>query len=181
MALFSCTRLSSKSAITTLNRFPSLFSNVSFAQASSAMPKMIIKKYEEPKEEHFEIRNEKLKRPLSPHLTIYDFPLPAMMSISHRASGIILSGYFSVLGIGAIMLPHDISHYIAIIEGMNLSPALIFIAKACLAAPLGYHFANGVRHLYWDTAKGLTMKEIYTTGYTIMGLTALITLGLAAL
>lgn len=95
--------------------------------------------------------------------------------------GIILTGYFSALGIGALVLPHDISYYITMIEGLNLSPATLFIVKAILAAPLSYHFANGIRHLYWDTAKGLAMKEVYKTGYTVLGLTAVITLFLAAL
>lgn len=79
------------------------------------------------------------------------------------------------------MLPHDISHYISIIESMNLSPATLLFAKFCLAAPFGYHLANGIRHLYWDTAKGLTIKEVYTTGYTMLAFAVLITLGLAAL
>ena len=30
-------------------------------------------------------------RPLSPHLQIYRLPLPALMSISHRLSGVVLS------------------------------------------------------------------------------------------
>ncbi|XP_075975203.1 succinate dehydrogenase cytochrome b560 subunit, mitochondrial-like [Anticarsia gemmatalis] len=179
MALFGCTRFGSKPVLTTLNRFPSMLGSLNYAQA--ATPKIVIKKFEEPKVEHHDIRNERLKRPLSPHLTIYAFPLPAMMSITHRATGIMLSGYFSALGIGALVLPHDISHYISIIESMNLSPATLFLAKVVLAAPFGYHFANGVRHLYWDTAKGLAMKEIYTTSYGIMGLAAVITLVLAAL
>lgn len=93
----------------------------------------------------------------------------------------ILSGYASVLGIGALVLPNDISHYITIIEGLNLSPATLLLAKALLAAPFGYHFANGIRHLYWDTAKGLTIKEVYATGYAMLALSTVITLILAAL
>lgn len=96
-------------------------------------------------------------------------------------SGIILSAYASILGIGALCLPHDISHYISIVESMNFSPVTLFIAKAVIAAPLGYHFANGIRHLYWDTAKGLTIKEVYSTGYAMLAAAIIITLGLAAL
>lgn len=92
-----------------------------------------------------------------------------------------LSGYASALGIGVLVLPNDISHYITMIEGLNLSPATLFLAKAIIAAPLGYHFANGIRHLYWDTAKGLTIKEVYATGYAMLAASAVITLILAAL
>lgn len=93
----------------------------------------------------------------------------------------ILSGYFGVLGIGALVLPHDVSHYIAVVENLNLSAATIFLAKFVLAAPLGYHFANGIRHLFWDMAKGLTIKEVYSSGYAMLGLAAVITIILAAL
>lgn len=93
----------------------------------------------------------------------------------------ILSAYASALGIGALVLPNDISHYISIVESMNLSPASLFLLKFLIASPLGYHFANGIRHLYWDTAKGLSIKEVYTTGYAMLGAAALITFILAAL
>ncbi|CAB3227110.1 unnamed protein product [Arctia plantaginis] len=181
MALFSCMRLSSRPVLTTLNRFPSLVGSVNYAQAAAGVPKIVYKKFEPPVEEHIDIRNEKLQRPLSPHLTIYSIQLTTVLSITHRTSGILLTGYFSALGIGALVLPHDISHYISIIESMNLSPATLFIVKACLAAPFGYHFANGIRHLYWDTAKGLSIKEVYSTGYAMLAVAAVMTLGLAAL
>lgn len=86
-----------------------------------------------------------------------------------------------MLGIGALVLPHDISHYISLIESMNLSAATIFTAKFLLAAPFGYHFANGIRHLFWDTARGLTIKEVYTSGYAMLALSFVITAVLAAL
>jgi hypothetical protein len=40
----------------------------------------------------FWAKNQKLHRPLSPHLTIYRLPLPAILSITHRATGAALSG-----------------------------------------------------------------------------------------
>lgn len=95
--------------------------------------------------------------------------------------GMILSGYISALGIGALVLPNDISHYITMIEGLNLSPATLFLAKAAIASPLAYHFVNGIRHLYWDTAKGLTIKEVYATGYAMLAASLVVTFILAAL
>lgn len=67
------------------------------------------------------------------------------------------------------------------IEGLHLSPATLFIAKAIIAAPVGYHLVNGIRHLYWDTAKGLTMKEVYATGYGMLAAALALTFFLAAL
>lgn len=36
-------------------------------------------------------KNEKLQRPMSPHLTIYKFPLPAVLSVFHRGTGVALT------------------------------------------------------------------------------------------
>ena len=33
-----------------------------------------------------------MARPMSPHLTIYSFPVPAILSISHRITGVALTG-----------------------------------------------------------------------------------------
>ena len=181
MALLCCGRLGNKSVLAALSRFPATLSTVNYAQAAAGVPKITFKNFEPPKEEHHDIKNARLSRPLSPHLTIYSFQLTSMLSITHRTTGLILTTYVSALGIGALVLPHDISHYMAIIEGMNLSPATLLFAKALIAAPFGYHFANGIRHLYWDTAKGLTIKEVYSTGYAMLGVATALTLLLAAL
>uniref|UniRef100_W5M0B7 Succinate dehydrogenase cytochrome b560 subunit, mitochondrial n=1 Tax=Lepisosteus oculatus TaxID=7918 RepID=W5M0B7_LEPOC len=36
-------------------------------------------------------KNARLKRPLSPHISIYSWSIPMMMSISHRGTGVALS------------------------------------------------------------------------------------------
>ncbi|KOB66293.1 Succinate dehydrogenase C [Operophtera brumata] len=179
MAFFSCSRLGSNSVLASISRFPATLSTAKYAQAAG--PKVTFKKYEASKDEHHDIRNERLNRPLSPHLTIYEYQLTSMLSITHRITGLALSGYASALGLGALCLPNDISHYVTIIEGLNLSPATLFLGKALLASPLGYHFANGIRHLYWDTARGLSIKEVYATGYAMLAASVIITLILAAL
>ncbi|XP_049872823.1 succinate dehydrogenase cytochrome b560 subunit, mitochondrial-like [Pectinophora gossypiella] len=181
MALFSYGRLCGKSMLASIGRVPTVLSSAQYAQAAAGAPKITFKKYEEPKQEHFDIKNERLNRPLSPHLSIYQVQLTTTLSITHRATGIMLTGYATALGLGALVLPNDISHYITMIEGLNLSPATLFILKAIIASPFGYHLANGVRHLYWDTARGLSLKEVYSTGYTMLAVATVITLALAAL
>ncbi|XP_034829430.1 succinate dehydrogenase cytochrome b560 subunit, mitochondrial-like [Maniola hyperantus] len=180
MAFYCCGRLGNTALLGNLAKFRTALGTATYAQAAS-VPKITIKKFEPPKEEHYDIKNERLNRPLSPHLTIYQFQLTTVLSITHRTTGIILTGYATAFGLGALMLPHDVSHYITMIEGLNLSPATIFLAKVLLAAPFGYHLANGIRHLYWDTAKGLSIKEVYSTGYAMLGGALAITLFLAAL
>lgn len=50
--------------------------------------------------ETHEQKNERLQRPLSPHMTIYKFPLPAVLSISHRGTGVALTTYALILSTG---------------------------------------------------------------------------------
>lgn len=49
-------------------------------------------------------KNMRLKRPLSPHLTIYQVQLTSMLSVSHRATGIILTSYALILGMGTQLI-----------------------------------------------------------------------------
>lgn len=51
-------------------------------------------------------KNMRLKRPMSPHLTIYQVQLTALLSISHRTTGIILSSYAMFLGFGKYIIMH---------------------------------------------------------------------------
>lgn len=47
-------------------------------------------------------KNMRLKRPMSPHLTIYEVQLTALLSITHRTTGIMLASYAMFLGLGKI-------------------------------------------------------------------------------
>lgn len=49
-------------------------------------------------------RNMRLKRPMSPHLTIYQPQLTSMLSLTHRTTGIILASYAMALGFGNIII-----------------------------------------------------------------------------
>lgn len=52
-------------------------------------------------------------------------------------------------------------------------------AKFLVAFPFTFHSFNGVRHLLWDTARGLTLKGVYSTGYTVLGLSTVSAVALA--
>ncbi|XP_058055213.1 succinate dehydrogenase cytochrome b560 subunit, mitochondrial-like [Anopheles bellator] len=137
-----------------------------------------VKSDERPGESHDD-RNARLKRPQSPHLSIYSFQLTSMLSITHRFTGMALTGYITVLGLGALALPHDATHYLTMLEGLS-APTLIPL-KFMIAYPFAYHTVNGVRHLFWDLGKFLTIKEVYTTGYTMLGVSGVLAGVLTAL
>ncbi|XP_055630749.1 succinate dehydrogenase cytochrome b560 subunit, mitochondrial-like [Toxorhynchites rutilus septentrionalis] len=125
----------------------------------------VVRSDERPGESHDD-RNARLKRPQSPHLTIYAPQLTSMLSITHRMTGMALAGYAAMLGLGALALPHDATHYLTMLEGLN-APTLMAL-KFTLAYPFSFHAVNGVRHLFWDMGKFLTIKEVYSTGYAML-------------
>ena len=43
---------------------------------------------------------------------------------------------------------------------------------------LVYHGLNGIRHLMWDLRIGLEIKQVYQSGYLVLGLTFLVTAAL---
>jgi hypothetical protein len=59
-------------------------------------------------------KNTRMQRPMSPHLTIYRFPMPAILSISHRITGVALTGAICAAGIGLIFEP--LSFYVDAIQ-----------------------------------------------------------------
>ena len=113
-------------------------------------------------------------RPLSPHLQVYRLPLPALMSISHRASGVVMSTGTVLVALWLVMLAAGentfnlaqqfVSHPIGNLVMFGYSMALF------------YHACNGIRHLFWDAVIGLDIPSIYRTGYLTIFLAILFTL-----
>lgn len=81
-----------------------------------------------------------------------------------------LSGYATALGIGALVLPYDFATFVTMVEGLHLSAPALAALKFTLAFPATFHTCNGVRHLLWDSGKFLKLKEVYSTGYFVVGL-----------
>jgi succinate dehydrogenase / fumarate reductase cytochrome b subunit len=114
-------------------------------------------------------------RPLSPHLQVYRWQLTSVLSILHRGTGVALS-------VGTILL---VWWLVAAAEG----PEAYTQVQGFLASWIGlvllfgwsvalyYHLCNGLRHLWWDTGRGLDLRSVYLGGWTVLAATA----GLTAL
>ncbi|XP_020025322.2 succinate dehydrogenase cytochrome b560 subunit, mitochondrial isoform X2 [Castor canadensis] len=131
--------------------------------------------------ERFWNKNLGSQRPLSPHLTIYRWPLPMIMSASHRGTGMAMSGVVSLFGLSALFLPWNFETYLEFVKSLYLGPALIYTAKFVLTLPLTYHMFNGIRHLSWDLGKGMKIHQLYQSGVAVLVLTVLCSAGLAAM
>ncbi|MGQ9426710.1 succinate dehydrogenase, cytochrome b556 subunit [Gilvimarinus sp. F26214L] len=96
------------------------------------------------------------KRPVNLDLTTIRFPITAIVSITHRISGVILYGGIAVL---LWMLQASLASEQSFNELKELlgSPLLQFIVWGTVAA-LAYHLVMGVRHMIMDLGVGESLE-----------------------
>lgn len=131
--------------------------------------------------EEWEKKNEKMGRPMSPHLTIYKFQLTSMLSITHRATGLGL--HFGLLGFAGAMalLPNTYPYYLTLMAGSVGGKAVLAGAKFIISWPFFFHTFNGIRHLVWDMGKGFSIKTLYKSGYGVVALSVLAAIGVSVM
>ncbi len=111
--------------------------------------------------------------PLSPHLTIYGWPITMAASITHRATGIALAGGTLFLAwwlIAAATGPDAYDNFV-LWAAHPVGQILLFGFVWSLA----FHILNGVRHLAWDLGYGFKVPTARLTAALCFGLS----LGLA--
>lgn len=112
-------------------------------------------------------------RPLSPHLQIYRLPMLALMSITHRATGVALAMGLMLLGwwLGAAAYGPNA---FAVVQGF-MGSILGYLILFGFTVSLFYHLCNGIRHLLWDTGWGYEIPQAYGSGRVVLGATAVLT------
>ena len=116
------------------------------------------------------------KRPLSPHLQIYSKQITSVMSILHRMTGIVLA--FGSLGLLWVLVSLSLGEEASSATRACLASGLGRLALFAYSACLMYHFFNGIRHLFWDAGKGFAIPDVYRSGYAVIALAVVSTLGL---
>ncbi|MEX6632950.1 succinate dehydrogenase, cytochrome b556 subunit [Hyphococcus lacteus] len=104
-------------------------------------------------------------RPLSPHLQIWKFTVTMAASITHRGTGMVLYGGSLLLTVWAYALAFDPALFANVANFVG-SP-LGFIIVAGYVWALSFHMMNGLRHLYWDTGRGLAPATATKTAWAI--------------
>ena len=105
-------------------------------------------------------------RPLSPHLTIYRPQLNSFTSIFVRITG-------NGLAVGAILVVWWLvaaasgAAYFDTIDGL-LTSAIGDIVMTLSALALWYHALGGVRHLVWDSGRGLDVATSDKMGWAMI-------------
>ena len=106
------------------------------------------------------------ERPLSPHLSIYRWPITMTLSILHRISGvamtaglIALAAWFMAVAAGGA----DYDQAVALMTSV--------LGRICLIAwsfAFFLHLANGVRHLFWDVGRGFEIKQANASAWFVL-------------
>lgn len=131
------------------------------------------------------LAEQRLKRPLSPHLSAYKFSDTWFTaSVWHRFTGMLLSGslyaYASAYAFAPLLGWH--------LETASIAAAfatLPFIVKSGIkflyAWPFVYHVINGVRHLTHDFLMGFSKPQIKQWAWVVWGSSLVGALGLTFL
>ncbi|CAH0578304.1 unnamed protein product [Chrysodeixis includens] len=131
--------------------------------------------YVPPCEQDHDHKNMNLRRPMSPHLTVYAPTLPAMTSIAQRATGCVLTFNALCLAWGSLFLSNGVETYVSMIQSLNLGMVTCLIVKLILAAPFAFHYWNGIRYVLWNSGRMLEMKQVYDTSKKAMVAAAITT------
>jgi succinate dehydrogenase / fumarate reductase cytochrome b subunit len=118
-----------------------------------------------------------VERPVSPHLQVYRWQITMWLSSLHRITGLLLSLGAVVLAVWLIALASGPDAYLSVqsIVAADWFKVLLVGWTFCFF----YHLANGVRHLVWDMGYGFDPKQIRTSGWTVIVVTAVATAAFA--
>lgn len=118
-------------------------------------------------------------RPLSPHLTIYHWPVTMVTSITHRLTGIALYGGTLLLAAWLMAAGSGLETYQTFVEAASTPLGQLVIFGFVWA--LSYHLFNGFRHLAWDTGYGFDMPVANASGIAVFLLSFAVAIGAFAL
>jgi len=106
------------------------------------------------------------ERPLSPHLSIYRWPITMALSILHRATGVAMALGLIVLAAWLMSAAAGAAHYDQFLALMStLIGRLLLIG---LSFSFFFHLANGVRHLVWDTGRGFEKHQANASAWFVL-------------
>jgi succinate dehydrogenase / fumarate reductase cytochrome b subunit len=111
-----------------------------------------------------------VRRPLSPHLQIYRWPVTMLTSIMHRVTG-------CMVAVGTLLLTWWLVAAATSDEAFETVQRFIGSAVGlfCLfgwTVTLFYHFFNGIRHLAWDVGLGFEKSQYTLSSWSVLTATA---------
>jgi succinate dehydrogenase / fumarate reductase cytochrome b subunit len=105
-------------------------------------------------------------RPLSPHLSIYEWRITMVLSILHRVTGAFLCVGIAVVVWGLVALAAGEGAWTAFAGFWGSWIGLVLLV--CWTFSLFLHLCNGIRHLFWDAGTGFDKSEYFTSGWVVV-------------
>ena len=105
-------------------------------------------------------------RPLSPHISIYRWPITMALSILHRATGVALSVGLMAMAfwlLSAATGSDKYAEFVALFDSIIGCLLLIGWSFAFF-----FHLMNGVRHLVWDTGRGFDKRQANASAWFVL-------------
>jgi succinate dehydrogenase / fumarate reductase cytochrome b subunit len=98
----------------------------------------------------------------------YKPQLTSILSITSRLTGVFLTVFTMPLllwwGLALMSGPEAFTTVSAFLSGIA-GKSLVLFSLLCIC----YHLMNGIRHLVWDTASMLDIKDVYRSGWIMVG------------
>ncbi len=106
-------------------------------------------------------------RPLSPHMSIYRMTRYSLLtSFANRITGLVLSVGFLIFIYWLTSLARGARAYARAQEVLGSDVAELFYAA--VIAAFVYHLVAGVRHLIWDTGRGLEKAQSQRSAWLVI-------------
>jgi len=106
------------------------------------------------------------KSPLSPHLSIYRWPITMTLSILHRVTGVAMSVGLIVLCAWLISAAAGAADYQRVVSLLSTMIGKLMLIGFSFA--FFFHLANGVRHLVWDVGYGFEKHQANASAWFVL-------------
>ena len=105
-------------------------------------------------------------RPLSPHLSIYRWQITMVTSILHRitGNGLLVAGLLIVWWLLAASISPEAFAVADAVLTSWFGDLVLFLSLWAVA----YHFCAGLRHLWYDSGRGLDLPTAEKLGWAVI-------------
>jgi len=106
------------------------------------------------------------ERPLSPHLSVYRWPITMTLSILHRATGVAMAVGLVVLAMWLVSAASGAVDYDQFVTLMSTLVGRLLLIGWSFA--FFFHLANGIRHFVWDTGRGFEKRQANASAWFVL-------------
>ena len=112
-------------------------------------------------------------RPLSPHLSVYRWPITMALSILHRGTGLANAVGLILLAAWLVAAASGPGEYERIAGLLATLPGQVLLIAWTFS--FFYHLANGVRHLFWDAGYGFEKAQANASAWFVISIAVVLT------